>query len=535
LLVVPVALFLAGAGVSGYYFMRDSLVKEWREIALLRMERAAHQMDMRLQQPRRWMEAFTQADSSVTRKWILGQLRHLPGVTRVVVTWGKPGLKEADAPPGITGISPVTYIYAPGRDSFVLRGSFLGLAGQVLGHLEVTIAYAYLMKQILTTGWMQTQMACLVSKEGHYLAHSNPSMKGRHCLGETGNLLELAMLQDMKTKNSATIVGQGYTPDEVVGFYRLNTAPWAIMLHARGSQIMAPILRFRLFYLGGGILCLLVILLLIRLGTAPLVSAIRRISQKAARVAHGEYGEPLPVESQDEIGRLAQSFNEMMAGLQERDIISNTFGRYVDREIAREILSRPEAARLGGQKREVVILFSDIRGFTPLAESMSPEAIIHLVNRHFSRMIEVISRHRGIIVDFLGDAILAFFDPLDGPLDPKVQQAVRCALEMQEAIAAENAAAPQAPQLLMGIGLHAGEVVVGNIGSEYRAKYGIIGAAVNLTHRVQGQAQGGEVLASAAVYRRLGEVVEVQRTLETRLKGIHDPVTLYSISKVKDG
>jgi class 3 adenylate cyclase len=294
---------------------------------------------------------------------------------------------------------------------------------------------------------------------------------------------------------------------------------------------MAPILRFRLYYLGGGILCLLVILLLIRLGTGPLVSSIRRISQKAAKVAHGEYGEPLPVESRDEIGKLTQSFNEMVAGLQEKDLISNTFGRYVDREIARELLSRPEAGRLGGKKREVVILFSDIRGFTPLSETLTPEAIIHLVNRHFSRMIEVVGRHRGIIVDFLGDALLAFFDPLDGPLAPKVQQAVRCALEMQEAMAAENAAEPEAPQLLMGIGIHAGEVVVGNIGSEYRAKYGIIGAAVNLTHRIQGQAQGGEVMVSEAVYRRLGEGVKINRSLETRLKGIQEPVTLYAISE----
>jgi class 3 adenylate cyclase len=74
---------------------------------------------------------------------------------------------------------------------------------------------------------------------------------------------------------------------------------------------------------------------------------------------------------------------------------------------------RPEASRMGGEKREVVSLFSDVRGFTPLAETLSPEATIHLINRHFARIIEVIKTHRGIIVDFLGDAILAFFDPLD--------------------------------------------------------------------------------------------------------------------------
>jgi class 3 adenylate cyclase len=178
----------------------------------------------------------------------------------------------------------------------------------------------------------------------------------------------------------------------------------------------------------------------------------------------------------------------------------------------------------------VVILFSDLRGFTPLAESLSPEATIALVNRHFSLMIEIIRDHRGIIVDFLGDAVLAFFDPLEGTLEATAHQAVDCALRMQAAQTAANAAEPQYPSLKMGIGLHAGEVVVGNIGSESRAKYGIVGAAVNLTHRIQGQAQGGEVVVSEAVWRHTGQFLSVQREFQTRLKGIQEPVTLYVVA-----
>jgi class 3 adenylate cyclase len=516
LLLAPVGLFLAGAGLYGYFFMRDSLLQEWQEIAILRMERAAHQIDMRLHLPLQWMEALAKADNDATRDWILEQLRQQAGVTRVELT----RLEGLDGSPPLAGIPPITYRYEPGRDSFVLHGDLLDENGQTLGRLEVTVAYDYLMKDILTTGWMQTQMACLVSQEGHFLAHSAPPMKARHCLGETQDPLELAMLQAMKERPFGTIAGSGLTPDEVVGFYRLHAAPWAIMLHAQGSRIMAPILQFRLYYLGGGILCLAVILLLIRLGTAPLVHSVRLISRRAAQVARGEYGEPLPVASRDEIGQLTESFNEMMVGLRERDFITNTFGRYVDPEIARELLSRPEAARLGGQKREVVILFSDIRGFTPLAETLSPEATIHLVNRHFSRMVDIIQKHRGIIVDFLGDAILAFFDPLDGPLAPKVKQAVQCALEMQAAVAAANASEPQAPPLEIGIGLHSGELVVGNIGSPSRAKYGIIGAAVNLTHRIQGVARGGEVVVSEEVFRHGGESWPVARSFHTKLQSI---------------
>jgi adenylate cyclase len=136
----------------------------------------------------------------------------------------------------------------------------------------------------------------------------------------------------------------------------------------------------------------------------PVVVSIRRIADKATHVAKGDYGEPLAVASKDEIGQLTASFNDMIAGLKERDFISNTFGRYVDHEIARELLSGPEASRMGGVKREVVILFADVRGFTPIAETLSPEVTINLVNRHFARMIDVIQAHRGIIVDFLGDA-----------------------------------------------------------------------------------------------------------------------------------
>jgi class 3 adenylate cyclase len=528
-LLVPVGLFLAGAGLAGFFFIRDSLFKQWQEIAILRMERAAHQIDMRLHVPVQWMEALAKAVTAATRDWILDQLRQQGGVSQVKLTW-----LEASPPP-TAGISPVTFKYEPGRDSFVLQGDLLNAAGQALGRLEVTVSYDYLMKDILTTGWMQAQKACLVSQEGQFLAHTSPAMKTRHCLGETQDPLELAMLQAMKTRPYDTILTRrGYTPVEVIGFYRLHDAPWAIMLHAHGSEIMAPLLRFRLFYLGGGILCLLVILLLIRLGTASLVSSVGLISRRAVQVARGEYGDPLPVASGDEIGRLTQSFNEMVAGLQERDFISNTFGRYVDREIARELLSRPEAARLGGEKRVVVILFSDIRGFTPLAETLSPEGTIHLLNRHFSRMIDVIHRHRGIIVDFLGDAILAFFDPLDGPLDPKVRQAVVCALEMQAAVEAENASELRGPQIKIGIGLHAGEAVVGNIGSEKRAKYGIIGAAVNLTHRIQGVAHGGEVVVSEEVYRHGGEGFPLERSFQTHLKGIKDLTTLYVLKNPED-
>ena len=539
LLVVPLTLFLLGFGVYGYHFIHGILFQEWKEAAILRLERAAHQIDMKLSEHKAWMTAFARAgqDSQgmAIQPWLLEQLKALPGVSQVNLTWKQPAGSEPSMPMRSPSakLGPIGFFYPSNEKSVGLGADLLDQAGRPVGRLEMFLSYDYLIRDILKEGWLVAQMACLVNQEGQYLAHSSAAMEARHCLGETQDPLELAMLKAMKEKPSGTLMGEGYTPKHVIGYYKLEAAPWAIMLHAQGSQILAPILTFRFYYLVGGILCLGIILLLIRLGVRPVVMSIRRIADKAIQVAKGDYGEPLPVTGRDEIGQLTLSFNDMIAGLQERDFISNTFGRYVDPEIAQELLSRPEAGRMGGVKREVVILFADIRGFTPLAETLSPEATIHLVNRHFARMIHVIQAHRGIIVDFLGDAILAFFDPLDGPLESAVQRAISSSLRLQEAIAAENQAEPGYPALHMGIGLHAGEVVVGNIGSESRAKYGIIGAPVNLTHRIQGQAQGGEVVVSEMVFHHIEDMVAVKRTFQTMLKGIAHPVTLYVVESMK--
>jgi adenylate cyclase len=540
LLVVPMTLFLLAFGVFGYHFIQNTLLKEWQEVAILQMERAAHQLDMKLTKKKEWMAAFARAGQSPhgqeIQQWLLQQIKSQPGVDRVSLTWKKRAAAGGGqvARSRSAGITPVQYFYPLGLKTVGLRAQLLDQAGRPLGRLEVILTDQFLVRDIIKESWLTARMACLVTDRGRYLAHTNPAMEPRYWLGETSDPLEIAMLQDLRTKPYGTIMGKGYIPQGVIGYYKLSAAPWAIMLHAQGVKILAPILRFRVHYLGSGFLCLLIILLLMRLGMKPVIMSVRRIAGKASQVAQGNYGEPLGVTSKDEIGQLTASFNNMIAGLKERDFISNTFGRYVDQEIAQELLRRPEASRLGGVKREVVILFADIRGFTPIAETLSPEATIHLVNRHFARMIDVIQNHRGIIVDFLGDAILAFFDPLDGPLEPVVQRAIIAALQLQVAIEAENLAEPKYPALHMGIGLNVGEVVVGNIGSESRAKYGIIGSAVNLTHRIQGQAQGGEVVVSEMVLQHCATMVAAKRTFQTKLKGIAHPVTLYVVENLAE-
>ena len=221
----------------------------------------------------------------------------------------------------------------------------------------------------------------------------------------------------------------------------------------------------------------------------------------------------------------------MVKGLKERDFISNTFGRYVDQEIARELIKRPEAARLGGDKREVAILMSDIRGFTPVSEALNPEGTISILNHYFSDMIEVIQMHHGIIVDLIGDGVLAFFDPLDGPIRPVIYRAIRCALQMQNQMKSFNdeMRKESLPQLAMGIGLNAGEVVVGNIGSEFHRDYTVVGNQVNIAARLESMAKPGEILISRRTYSKAKSAAPIEEAGRFQLKGIHSPVAVYRV------
>jgi class 3 adenylate cyclase len=410
---------------------------------------------------------------------------------------------------------------------------FLDARGRHIGEMKIRIRFSSLMRNILELGWWQTEEAYLLDEMGCCILAGSGPLKSGMTLGENGSGIESRLLEAIQKKDSGTVVGEGLIPDQVGGFYRLEQAPWSLVLIAPGHKVFASLLLFRNLYLLVGAGCIAAIVLMILLVTGRAVKRIKHVSEAAESISRGEYGPPIPENGpRDEIGLLAKDFNQMVQGLRERDFIRNTFGRYVDQEVAEELMARPEAAKLGGDRREVAILMSDLRGFTQLAESLRPEATVTLLNRYFDQMISVILEHKGIIVDFFGDALLVFFDPLRQPVQPSVHSALRCASAMQAGLKPFNAQNRSAglPELRMGIGLHAGEVVVGNIGSEARAKYGIVGAAVNLTSRIQARAGEGEILVSEAVYALVQDEVTSGPPQDARLKGIPETVRLYPVA-----
>ena len=165
----------------------------------------------------------------------------------------------------------------------------------------------------------------------------------------------------------------------------------------------------------------------------------------------------------------------MTEGLKDRDRIKDTFGRYLTQEVVKRLLDYKDGLKLGGEMRELSIMMSDLRGFTILTSTMSPEQVIKFLNRYLGRMVDIILDHRGIIDEIIGDGVLAFFGAPEA-LENHPELAVACAVKMQLAMEEINAQneADGLPHLEMGVAVNTGEVVVGNIGSEKRAKYGVL-------------------------------------------------------------
>ena len=214
--------------------------------------------------------------------------------------------------------------------------------------------------------------------------------------------------------------------------------------------------------------------------------------------------------------------------------IRKTFGRYLSKDIVENLLSSPEGLALGGEKRTITILMSDLRGFSALSEKLDPEQVVAMLNLYLGKMPDVVTHHNGTIDEFIGDAVLALFGAPTAREDD-VQQAAACAIEMQLAMKEVNEENKRNgfPELEMGIALNTGECVVGNIGSQKRAKYGVVGSHVNLTGRIESYTVGGQILVSASTANALEGELELGDELKLGAKGFKEPVIVYDLLGMK--
>jgi adenylate cyclase len=210
--------------------------------------------------------------------------------------------------------------------------------------------------------------------------------------------------------------------------------------------------------------------------------------------------------------------------------IRNTFGRYLSNEIVSTLLESPEGLKLGGERRQITLLTSDLRGFTATAEELPPEEVVKILNFYLKHMADIITRYQGTIDEFMGDGILVLFGAPIAREDDE-QRAIACAIEMQLAIRQVNEQMHKwgHSDLEMGIGINTGEVVVGNIGSEKRTKYGVVGSQVNLTYRIESYTIGGQILISENTYQKVSSEIVIAGQKEVMPKGVKKPIIIYDV------
>ncbi len=284
-------------------------------------------------------------------------------------------------------------------------------------------------------------------------------------------------------------------------------------------------LRAKIFLFGGlGLVGALTISLLLSHGLSV---PIRELVAGTTEIQRGNLSVQVPVRSRDEIGQLAAAFNEMTQGLKLKETYRSVLDKVSDPAVAEELLKGVVA--LGGEMREISVLFCDIRGFTALSQGMHPDEVIRMLNEHFTPLTRVVNQNKGVVDKFVGDLIMAIFGaPKSYGND--AANAARCALEMIQTRRQLNATSQY--QIEVGIGLASGPAVAGNMGSQERLNYTVLGERVNLASRLCGKAGRMEVVIDETTRQRLGSEVRVETLPDLELKGFSARVPAHKLWEI---
>jgi adenylate cyclase len=322
---------------------------------------------------------------------------------------------------------------------------------------------------------------------------------------------------------------------QLAGYAPLSVKTWTLVVHEPAAKLAEPLAQITHHAAVNGLLVGAVVALLAMALARAIVSPLRRLTEAAQAVRRGDFvAARLEPGSEDEIGVLSESFNRMAHGLEARERELEIFGRLVSPEVREELLSGH--LELGGATRRAAVLFSDIRGFSTLAEKMDPQAVVALLNEYLTAMASATGTFQGYINNFIGDAIVVVFGaPI--PQSDAERRAVLAALAMRDALAELNVrrTARGDAAIETGIGIAAGDMVAGQIGSPERMLYTVIGDAVNVASRLETLTKdypGKSILLTRRVADALAAdpaLPHVESLGLIKLKGRTEPVEVFAV------
>lgn len=258
---------------------------------------------------------------------------------------------------------------------------------------------------------------------------------------------------------------------------------------------------------------------------------LNRLKIAVGAIAEGKLETRVDVKRRDEFGEVGAAINAMAVALRERETLKGALARYVSQHVAENIIADNKLPDLKGNRRRITVLFCDIRNFTRFANGLPPEEVVTFLNEYFTEMIDVIFTNHGTLDKFLGDGLMAVFGaPLDDP--EHEAHAVGAALEMQRRLAKlRERWHGEKAEIASGIGIHTGDAIVGNIGSEQRMEYTAIGDTVNIASRLEAATKehGCEILLSESTAAKIGSVFALRRIGDIQCRGVSQPLTIFAV------
>lgn len=376
---------------------------------------------------------------------------------------------------------------------------------------------------------LQTELFAIwvVDSRGRLVAHTEES----ETLSDkdySRNPLVQFLLRNPADNGSQTSVFEG---KETLGsFQQLEDGNLAVVSSIEADKAFEAVYRIRRqnFYILISVLSVafLVVFLFSRTLTVPIINLLSATRQ----IERGHYKVAIRPVTRDEVGVLTNSFLKMAHGLEEREKIKDTFGKFVNKEIAERALAGDMS--LGGVTKDVTVFFSDLRNFTGMSEKLKPSEVVEFLNAYFTEMVECIYLTEGIVDKFIGDAIMAHWGALysDGN---DTRNAVNAALLMRNALLEFNRIGSEIgrPQARFGCGINTGPVVVGQIGSEKKLEFTVIGDAVNLASRIEYLTKefGTDILVSDSSYNQVKDHYRFEMLPKVWIRGKEEPQQLYAV------
>jgi adenylate cyclase len=375
----------------------------------------------------------------------------------------------------------------------------------------------------------------LVDRDGQLLAHKDEQKAiARFDMGK------YPIVQKAKAQKSPQFQTKFMDPDTDKYFFgaAVKTSFGGTVISQISEETILEVsqeVRRRAIFVAGSAISLAIFFIF--LFSMTLTSPIEKLAEMIKVVSKGNFDVKArsQVRSHDEVGDLAEAFDQMTDGLKERDKVKSLFSKFHGSSVAEDLINKDIG--VGGQNKEVVVFFSDIRGFTAFSEKRKPEEVVAMLNEYFAVMVGIINKHGGVVDKFIGDAIMAIWGAPKGS-ERDAHNAVRACIEMRRSLAElnEKRIARGESAIMIGMGLHAGSAISGTIGSDERMEYTVIGNTVNTASRIEAstKAFGADLLITDDVIARIGDDYILDYAGAAEVKGRSEALKMYKVRGYKD-